>query len=67
MPTNRKRKPRSRKPTGLTPAQHYFVYGEEIGHINPFEMLSLECPRTEQEKAKVEELKKLKKPELIKE
>ena len=61
MATNRKRTPRSRKQTGLTPAQHFFVYGEEIGKVNCFEMLTLECPRTELEKTKVEEMLKLRK------
>lgn len=70
MPTNRKRIVRSKKATGLTPAQHYFLYGERDPMeltpkearklFNPFEMLSLIYPITQKDKAKLEELNRLK-------
>lgn len=74
MATNRKRIPRSRKETGLTPAEHYFLYGEKDPReltpeeasklYNPFEMLMLIYPNTPKAKARVEELKSLR-PEKV--
>ena len=61
MATNRKRTPRSRKDTGLTGAEEVFVYGKTEKHVNSFEELALEYPQTHKEKARVEELNRLKK------
>ena len=60
MATNRKRTPRSRKDTGLTGAEEMFVYGKTDKHVNSFEELGLEYPHTDKEKARVEELQRLK-------
>ena len=60
MATNRKRTPRSRKDTGLTGAEEMFVYGHTDKHVNSFEELFLEYPQTDKEKARVEELQRLK-------
>ena len=59
MATNRKRTPRSRKDTGLTGAEEMFVYGKTDKHVNSFEELGPEYPRSDKEKARVAELLKL--------
>lgn len=60
MATNRKRIPRSRMDTGLTGAEEMFVYGKTEKHVNSFEEIGLEYPQTNKEKARVEELQRLK-------
>lgn len=57
MPTNRKRISRGRRQSGLTPAQHLFLYGETIGEINEWELLDLTHPNTPAQRQLVAELR----------
>lgn len=43
----------------ITGAEEMFVYGKTDKHANKFEELYLEYPQTDKEKARVEELLKL--------
>jgi hypothetical protein len=61
MATNRKRTPRNRKDTDLTGTEEMFLWGKTEKHVNSFEMLGLEYPHTDKERARVEELQRLKK------